>query len=46
MDSRRQTDILLVEDNPDHAALTMRALRDGNMLNEIFWAKDGQDAVA
>ena len=45
MDSRRQTDILLVEDNPDHAALTMRALRDGNMLNEIFWAKDGQDAV-
>jgi CheY-like chemotaxis protein len=36
---------LLVEDNADHAALTMRALRDGNMLNEIFWVKDGQEAV-
>jgi CheY-like chemotaxis protein len=45
MEGRRATDILLVEDNPDHAALTMRALRDGNMLNEIFWVKDGQAAV-
>ena len=45
MDSRRATDILLVEDNADHATLTMRALRDGNMLNEIFWVKDGQEAV-
>ena len=45
MEHRRPIDILLVEDNPDHAALTMRALRDGNMLNEIFWVKDGQEAV-
>ena len=37
--------ILLVEDNADDEALTMRALRDGNMLNEIFWMKDGQEAV-
>jgi CheY-like chemotaxis protein len=45
MDGRRPLDILLVEDNADHAALTMRALRDGHMLNEIFWVKDGQEAV-
>ena len=45
MEGRRPTDILLVEDNADHAALTMRSLRDGNMLNEIFWVKDGQEAV-
>jgi two-component system, response regulator len=45
MESRRPVDILLVEDNADHAALTMRSLRDGNVLNEIFWVKDGQEAV-
>jgi CheY-like chemotaxis protein len=45
MESRRPIDILLVEDNADHAALTIRALRDGQMLNEIFWVKDGQEAV-
>jgi CheY-like chemotaxis protein len=45
MEGRRTIDILLVEDNADHAALTMRALRDGNMLNEIFWVKDGQEAI-
>ena len=45
MDARRAADILLVEDNVDHATLTMRALRDGNMLNEIFWVKDGEEAV-
>ena len=45
MEGRRPIDILLVEDNADHAALTMRALRDGNMMNEIFWVKDGQEAV-
>ena len=45
MEHRRPIDILLVEDNTDHAALTMRALRDGNMLNEIFWVKDGQQAI-
>ena len=45
MEGRRPIDILLVEDNADHATLTMRALRDGNMLNEIFWVRDGQEAV-
>jgi len=41
----RAVSILLVEDNPDHAELTIRALRDGNMLNEIAWVKDGAEAL-
>lgn len=38
-------EILLVEDNPDHAALTRRALENTNMLNRIHWVKDGQEAL-
>jgi CheY-like chemotaxis protein len=41
----RLVNILLVEDNPDHAELTIRALKDGNMLNEIVWVKDGEEAL-
>jgi len=37
--------ILLVEDNPDHAELTLRALKNGNVLNEVFWVKDGAEAL-
>jgi two-component system response regulator len=45
MDYGKAIDILLVEDNVDHAMLTKRALKEGNMLNEIFWVKDGEEAV-
>ncbi len=38
-------EILLVEDNEDHAELTLRALEDGNLANKIHWAKDGQEAL-
>ena len=37
--------ILLVEDNPDDAALTLRALRKNNILNEIIVARDGVEAL-
>lgn len=37
-------DILLVEDNPDHAELTQRALAKGGDYN-VTWAKDGQEAL-
>lgn len=41
----RGLNVLLVEDNPDHAELTLRALREGNLLNDIFWVKDGEEAL-
>jgi CheY-like chemotaxis protein len=37
--------ILLVEDNPDDVALTLRALRKNNILNEIIVAHDGAEAL-
>lgn len=37
--------ILLVEDNPDHAALAMRALRKSNIANAVVVAEDGQAAL-
>jgi CheY-like chemotaxis protein len=37
--------IMLVEDDPDHEALTIRALRKSNMANEILVARDGEEAV-
>jgi two-component system, response regulator len=42
---RREVNVLLVEDDPDHAELSLKALKDGNLLNEIFWVKDGQEAL-
>lgn len=37
--------ILLVEDNPDDEALTMRALRKSGVANEIAVARDGAEAL-
>jgi two-component system response regulator len=37
--------ILLVEDNPDDEALTMRALRKNNITNKIVIARDGVEAL-
>lgn len=37
--------ILLVEDNPDDEALTLRALRKNQILNEIIVARDGVEAL-
>jgi two-component system response regulator len=37
--------ILLVEDNPDDAALTMRALKSHNITNEVVVARDGAEAI-
>ena len=37
--------VLLVEDNPDDEALTLRALRKHNLANEIIVARDGQEAL-
>ena len=38
--------ILLVEDNPDDEALTLRAFRKNNVGNEVVVARDGAQALA
>lgn len=40
-----QSIILLVEDNPDDEALTLRALRKNNIVNEVVIAHDGVEAL-
>ena len=37
--------ILLVEDDPDHAMLTMRSLRKGGFTEQVLWVKDGREAL-
>ena len=37
--------ILLVEDNPDDEALTMRALKQSKLANEIIITRDGNEAL-
>jgi DNA-binding response OmpR family regulator len=37
--------ILLVEDDPDHEVLTIRALRKSNVANNIVIARDGEEAI-
>jgi CheY-like chemotaxis protein len=45
MDQFEQIEILLVEDNPLDAELTMTALTSGKIANSITWVKDGAEAL-
>ena len=38
-------DILIVEDNPNDAELTIRALKKSNLANHIFVAENGEEAL-
>ncbi|MBM4240931.1 MAG: response regulator [Euryarchaeota archaeon] len=40
-----EVEILLVEDNPTDAELTIRALRKNNLANKLVWVKDGAEAL-
>ena len=40
-----ETDILLVEDSPDDAELAIHALRREHLANNIFVARDGEEAL-
>ena len=40
-----QLEILLVEDNPQDAEMTQRALRQHNLVNRLHWVKDGAEAL-
>ena len=42
----RPIEILLVEDNPGDVRLTMEALHDGKVRNNLHVAKDGVEAMA
>jgi two-component system response regulator len=40
-----KTAILLIEDNPDDEALTLRALKKNNIANQVVVARDGAEAL-
>jgi len=40
-----QKTVLLVEDNPDDEALTLRALRKYHLANDVFVVRDGAEAL-
>jgi two-component system, response regulator len=42
---QQKVDILLVEDNPDDAGLTIRALKKHNLANKLLHLEDGQEAL-
>ena len=44
MDTNKKM-ILLVEDDPDHELLTIRALKKSNIANEVHVARDGEEAL-
>ncbi len=45
MEAAKEKIILLIEDNSDDVALTLRAFRKSNLRNEIVVAEDGADAL-
>lgn len=45
MKMKEQVDILLVEDNPNDAELTIRALKKNNILNNILHLEDGEEVL-
>jgi len=45
MDLKNAVDILLVEDNPQDAELTARALKKQNLANRLFTVEDGAEAL-
>ncbi|HJR69723.1 MAG TPA: response regulator [Gammaproteobacteria bacterium] len=45
MEEFEQVDILLVEDNPHDAELTIRGLSNQKLANNITWVKDGAEAL-
>jgi CheY-like chemotaxis protein len=40
-----EMEILLVEDSPQDAEMTLRALRKRNLANRLHWVKDGEEAL-
>ena len=40
-----EVEILLIEDNPNEAEFTIRALKRYNLVNKLVWVKDGEEAL-
>lgn len=45
MPTHSEVEVLLVEDNPHDAELTLRALRKRNLVNTVVHVRDGQEAL-
>ncbi len=45
MDDQNAVDILLVEDNPEDAELTIRAFKKHNIINRLIHLEDGAEAL-
>lgn len=41
----KECEILLVEDNPDDAELTLLAFEESRLCNQIYIARDGEEAL-
>jgi two-component system response regulator len=41
----REIEILLVEDNPNDAELTLNNFKKHNLINKIHWVEDGEQAI-
>ncbi|MCX6545491.1 MAG: response regulator [Acidobacteria bacterium] len=45
MTTENGVELLLVEDNPHDAEMTVRALKKRNLANHLTWVKDGAEAL-
>jgi two-component system response regulator len=45
LQNMNEVEVLLVEDNPSDAELTVRALKKRNLANKLFHVKDGAAAI-
>jgi two-component system response regulator len=43
--NQKAVDILLIEDNPDHVELIVKALQDNNVLNEVHVVTSGEQGL-
>jgi CheY-like chemotaxis protein len=45
MEALNRMNILLVEDNTDHAELALKALENGHAASRVHWVRDGEEAL-
>ena len=45
MNNRNEVEILMVEDNPRVAELTMREVKKRHLANDLVWIQDGPEAL-